>query len=57
MFELSFLKILLVNSYVLQLLEGRKQAGGKVEVKIRLRDALGQKQYSEMQEKWLVIDG
>jgi len=39
-----------------QLMEGRKAVGGKVEVKIRIRDPYVSKQIEEMKEKWLVID-
>jgi len=40
----------------IQLLEGRKPCGGKVEVKIRVREPFGQSQFRTAQEKWLVID-
>lgn len=39
-----------------QLTEGRKQVGGKLEVKIRVRDPFKGKQVEETKEKWLVID-
>lgn len=38
------------------LMDGRKAAGGKLEVKIRIRDPLKSKQVEETKEKWLVID-
>lgn len=38
------------------LVEGRKQVGGKLEVKIRIRDPFKGKQVEETKEKWLVID-
>jgi hypothetical protein len=41
---------------ILQLSEGRKQVGGKLEVKIRIRDPFKGKQVEETKEKWLVID-
>lgn len=37
-------------------MEGRKSVGGKLEVKIRIRDPLKSKQVDEVKEKWLVID-
>jgi len=39
-----------------QLTEGRKSVGGKLEVKIRIRDPFKSKQVEEVKEKWLVID-
>lgn len=38
------------------LMEGRKPVGGKLEVKVRLRDPLLAKQVEQIKEKWLVID-
>ncbi|KAH9492091.1 Coiled-coil and C2 domain-containing protein 1-like [Bulinus truncatus] len=38
------------------LMEGRKTVGGKLEVKIRIRDPFKNKQVDEVKEKWLVID-
>ena len=37
-------------------MDGRKTVGGKLEVKIRIRDPLKTKQVEEVKEKWLVID-
>jgi len=37
-------------------MEGRKAVGGKLEVKIRIRDPYVTKQVDEVKEKWLVID-
>lgn len=37
-------------------MDGRKTAGGKLEVKVRIRDPLKSKQVEEVKEKWLVID-
>lgn len=37
-------------------MEGRKTIGGKLEVKLRIRDPLKGKQVDEVKEKWLVID-
>ncbi|PVD23464.1 hypothetical protein C0Q70_16736 [Pomacea canaliculata] len=38
------------------LMEGRKTVGGKLEVKIRVRDPFKSRQVDEVKEKWLVID-
>ncbi|GFR99158.1 coiled-coil and C2 domain-containing protein [Elysia marginata] len=38
------------------LMDGRKTVGGKLEVKLRIRDPLKTKQVEEVKEKWLVID-
>ena len=45
-----------VGVYVFQLMDGRKAVGGKLEVKIRVRDPFVTKQVEEVKEKWLVID-
>ena len=37
-------------------MEGRKSVGGKVEVKLRVRDPFKGRQVEENKEKWLVID-
>ncbi|GBM79528.1 Coiled-coil and C2 domain-containing protein 1-like [Araneus ventricosus] len=37
------------------LMDGRKSIGGKLEVKLRVRDPLLVKQVEEVREKWLVI--
>ena len=41
---------------VYQLTDGRKSVGGKLEVKLRIRDPFKSKQVEEVKEKWLVID-
>ena len=38
-------------------MDGRKSVGGKLEVKLRMRNPLVTRQVEEVQEKWLVIDG
>ncbi|XP_059170494.1 coiled-coil and C2 domain-containing protein 1-like [Physella acuta] len=38
------------------LVDGRKSVGGKLEVKVRIRDPFKNKQVDEVAEKWLVID-
>lgn len=40
----------------LQVMDGRKTTGGKLEVKLRVRDPILTKQVEQVQEKWLVID-
>lgn len=37
-------------------MEGRKAVGGKLEVKIRVRDPFVNKQVEEVKEKWLIVD-
>ncbi|PSN49772.1 Coiled-coil and C2 domain-containing-like protein 1 [Blattella germanica] len=38
------------------LMDGRKAVGGKLEVKVRVRNPILTKQVEQVQEKWLVID-
>ncbi|KAM3720361.1 Coiled-coil and C2 domain-containing protein 1-like [Dirofilaria immitis] len=38
------------------LMEGRKQAGGKLNYQIRIREPLGGKKLSIMQKKWLILE-
>jgi coiled-coil and C2 domain-containing protein 1 len=42
--------------FLLQLMDGRKPVGGKLEVKVRIRHPILTKQVEQVQEKWLVID-
>ena len=37
------------------LMDGRRAVGGKVEVKLRLRNAVVAKQIEKVEEKWLVV--
>lgn len=37
-------------------MNGRKAAGGKLEVKIRIRNPIKQKQVVNESEKWIVLD-
>jgi coiled-coil and C2 domain-containing protein 1 len=37
-------------------LEGRKATSGKIEVKIRVRDPLVNKEVKIIEQKWLIID-
>lgn len=49
--------ILLINyCFHLQLMEGRKQVGGKLEIKVRVRNPILTKQIEHINEKWLVLD-
>ena len=41
---------------LVQLMDGRKTVGGKLEVKLRMRNPLVSRQVEEVHEKWLVID-
>lgn len=45
-----------IYKILFQLTEGRKTVGGKLEVKIRVRDPFKSKQVEETKEKWLIID-
>ncbi|XP_065200523.1 coiled-coil and C2 domain-containing protein 1-like isoform X2 [Planococcus citri] len=38
------------------LMDGRRTVGGKVELKIRIRDPIARKQVEHVEEKWLIID-
>lgn len=40
----------------MQLMDGRKSVGGKLEVKIRVRHPFVGKQVEEVKERWLIID-
>lgn len=37
-------------------MDGRKNTGGKLEVRIRVRNPILTKQIEHIEEKWLVID-
>lgn len=37
-------------------MDGRKQLGGKLEIKIRIRNPILTKQIEQIHEKWLIID-
>lgn len=41
---------------LLQVLDGRKATGGKLEVRVKIREPLGGVQLQSVTEKWLVID-
>lgn len=47
-------KCMLHDSF--DVMDGRKTTGGKLEVKLRVRDPILTKQVEQVQEKWLVID-
>ncbi|XP_077869814.1 coiled-coil and C2 domain-containing protein 1-like, partial [Saccoglossus kowalevskii] len=40
----------------LKLMDGRKAAGGTIEIKVRIRQPLGSPEVEDIKEKWLVID-
>lgn len=42
--------------FLFQLMDGRKAVGGKLEVKVRLRNPIVSNQVEEVTEKWLIID-
>ena len=53
------LKVLLSRCTIFEsfpILSGRKEIGGKICVKIKLREPLLNKQVEEISEKWLVFD-
>jgi coiled-coil and C2 domain-containing protein 1 len=37
-------------------MDGRKTVGGKLEVKIRVRNPIMSKQIEQINEKWVIID-
>lgn len=37
-------------------MDGRKSVGGKLELKIKIRDPILKKQIENVEEKWLIID-
>lgn len=45
----------LTACYCFQLMDGRKPVGGKLEVKIRLRNPIVGKEMEQVQEKWTVL--
>ena len=53
------LKVLLNKCTIFEsfpILNGRKEIGGKICLKIKLREPLLSKQVEEIREKWLVFD-
>lgn len=48
--------LLIDYCFQLQLMEGRKQVGGKLEIKVRVRNPILTKQIEHINEKWLVLD-
>jgi len=50
------MRILWLNFQFFKLLEGRKQTGAKIEVKVRIREPLLHKEVKEFEYRWLVID-
>lgn len=45
-----------VYIFIIQLMDGRKPVGGKLEVKIRIRNPILSKQVVTETEKWLIIE-
>lgn len=39
-----------------KLMDGRKKVGGKLEVRLRVRNPLVAKQVEQLNEKWLILD-
>lgn len=37
-------------------MDGRKKVGGKLEVRLRLRDPLLNREVQQLSERWLVVD-
>lgn len=42
--------------YFFQLMDGRKKVGGKLEIRMRVRNPMTTKQTEQLNEKWLIID-
>lgn len=40
----------------MDLLEGKKAVGGRLELRVRVREPILRQQVDELREKWLVID-
>jgi hypothetical protein len=43
-------------SFISKLLDGRRQIGAKLEIKLRIREPLLHKQIQTSEHKWLIID-
>jgi coiled-coil and C2 domain-containing protein 1 len=54
--SLETLETKCVHHTSIDLLEGKKAVGGKLEIKVRIREPLLRQQVEELREKWLVID-
>ena len=54
--NLESLETRCVHHTTLDLMEGKKAVGGKLEVKVRIREPLVRQQVEELREKLLVID-
>ena len=50
------MKFISCVTFLLQLMDGRKTCGGRLEFKVRVRDPFVSKQVEEVKEKWVVID-
>lgn len=47
---------LVILCFVLQVMDGRKPTGGRVEVRVRLREPLSGQDLQTTTERWLVLD-
>ena len=47
--------LFLIYKLIYQLMDGRKPVGGKLEIKLRLRDPIVGKEMEQVQEKWTVL--
>ena len=54
--SLDTLETKCVHHTSLDLMEGKKAVGGKLELRVRLREPMLRQQVEELREKWLVID-
>lgn len=45
-----------MNNFFFKIMDGRKITGGKLEVKIRIKNPILTKQVERIEEKWLIID-
>ena len=55
-FSINLKSQVLILFICFQLMDGRKSVGGKLEVKMKIRDPFTSKQVEETKEKWLIID-
>ncbi|OQV25942.1 Coiled-coil and C2 domain-containing protein 1-like [Hypsibius exemplaris] len=54
--SLETLETKCIHHTSIDLMEGKKAVGGKLEVRVRIREPLLKQQVEELREKWLVID-
>lgn len=48
--------IALASFFSMQLMDGRKATGGRLEVKVRLREPLGGQDLQTVTERWVVLE-